>query len=590
MNAYGMARRLIMAALAGLAAVLLCYGVIAVAGRWALTAANTLSVALYIVLDAGQSYAHLIAWGAGLLAAVLVFLLLAPPAARPGDDGETQPGPSVLRHVAGALLMALVVAAGVLAGAVGGWIVGTPDWRDQISHTRWWLGDVTPPSVTVNVPSEVVRGNAAIAIATNDDGEHAITRIAIDGLDVPPAALFVLDTSRLLDGAHTVSVEVEDASRQRNRATASAVFRTETQWWMNDRTPPVITLTVPATVVQGIVTVGVASADEGEHSVTRVAIDGMPLPVASEVRIDTATLRDGEHTLTVEAEDASQQRNRAQKTAILRTDNLPPTLTLRLDPPIAAQGRTQLVAVRVSEPVSVLTATLQGRPLTLARAGDDYWAVLGVAAGAPPTATVLSFAAVDTVGHRTQVTATHAITLYTYPEEYLKGDSVDLPPEKEALLQYGASEIAALDKVFAGVSAEPLWQGRFGMPLVGRQTSPFAIRRSYNGGPLDSYHGGVDIAGSTGDPVAAANRGRVVLAEALKVRGGAVIIDHGLGVFSCYYHLSRINVKVGQVVEKGQTVGLVGTEGLSTGPHLHWELRVTGSAVDPLAWTQRQYP
>lgn len=589
MNRTEFVRRLVVAAVAGLAAVAVCYAIIALADRWALVAASTLSVVLHIVLDPNQGYAHLVAWGAGALAAALVFVT-ATPTSRSSDSEEARPGPSLLRQTAGALLMALVVAAGVLAGAIGGWVIATPDWREQIASTLWWLGDTTPPTVRVSVPTEVVRGNAAIAVAASDEGQHAITRITVDGFDVPPAALFVLDTSRLPDGQHTVSVEVEDASHQRNRALASAVFRSETQWWLNDRTPPVITLTAPITVVQGVITVGLQTADEGEHSVTRFTLDGAPLPIADQVRIDTATLPDGQHEIVVEAEDASLQRNRSTARAVIRTDNLPPTLTVRLDPPVVAQGTTQLLAVRVSEPVSVLTATLDGRPLTLARTGDEYWTVLGVAAGAPLSATVLSFGAVDAVGHHAQVTATRAITLFAYPEEYLKGDAVDLPPEKAALLQYGPAETAYLDQIFAAVTAEALWQGVFATPLQGRLTSPFAIRRSYNGGPLDSYHGGADIAGDMGAPVAAANRGRVVLAEDLKVRGGAVIIDHGLGVFSCYYHLSQINVKKGQLVEKKQIVGLVGSEGLSTGPHLHWEMRVTGSAVDPWVWTKRQYP
>jgi murein DD-endopeptidase MepM/ murein hydrolase activator NlpD len=100
----------------------------------------------------------------------------------------------------------------------------------------------------------------------------------------------------------------------------------------------------------------------------------------------------------------------------------------------------------------------------------------------------------------------------------------------------------------------------------------------------------MDIAGDTGAPVSASNRGKVVLAEDLKVRGGAVIIDHGMGVYSAYYHLSAIKVKKGQMVEKGQVVGLVGSEGLSTGPHLHWEMRVTGKAIEPKLWTQRTFP
>jgi murein DD-endopeptidase MepM/ murein hydrolase activator NlpD len=82
----------------------------------------------------------------------------------------------------------------------------------------------------------------------------------------------------------------------------------------------------------------------------------------------------------------------------------------------------------------------------------------------------------------------------------------------------------------------------------------------------------------------------VALAEELTVRGKVVIIDHGLGVYSSYYHLSEITVQVGQNVEPGDPIGKVGSTGLSTGCHLHWEIRVGGVYVDPLQWTQQVFP
>ena len=82
----------------------------------------------------------------------------------------------------------------------------------------------------------------------------------------------------------------------------------------------------------------------------------------------------------------------------------------------------------------------------------------------------------------------------------------------------------------------------------------------------------------------------MALAEPLTVRGNAVIIDHGLGVHSGYYHLSEISVQEGQQVKKGDVVGKVGDTGLATGPHLHWEIRVNGINVDPAQWTWQLIP
>jgi murein DD-endopeptidase MepM/ murein hydrolase activator NlpD len=80
------------------------------------------------------------------------------------------------------------------------------------------------------------------------------------------------------------------------------------------------------------------------------------------------------------------------------------------------------------------------------------------------------------------------------------------------------------------------------------------------------------------------------LAEPLQVRGKVVILDHGLGVFSGFWHLSQIDVEVGQVVGRGEKVGLVGSTGLSTGPHLHWEMRVHNVPVFPIQWTRQELP
>jgi murein DD-endopeptidase MepM/ murein hydrolase activator NlpD len=123
-----------------------------------------------------------------------------------------------------------------------------------------------------------------------------------------------------------------------------------------------------------------------------------------------------------------------------------------------------------------------------------------------------------------------------------------------------------------------------------RVTAPFGQRRSYAGGPVTSYHTGQDLGADKGTPVFAPITGTVALAEKLQVRGKAVLLDHGLGVFTGFWHLSQIDVEEGQVVGRGERVGLVGNTGLSTGPHLHWEMRVHNVPVHPTQWTRRAFP
>jgi murein DD-endopeptidase MepM/ murein hydrolase activator NlpD len=101
-----------------------------------------------------------------------------------------------------------------------------------------------------------------------------------------------------------------------------------------------------------------------------------------------------------------------------------------------------------------------------------------------------------------------------------------------------------------------------------------------------SAHAGEDFSAPPGSEVLAPAAGTVLLAESLFVRGNAVMLDHGSGVITGYWHLQKLNVESGQRVEAGQTLGEVGSTGLSTGAHLHWELRVRGVAVDPMQWVE----
>ena len=133
---------------------------------------------------------------------------------------------------------------------------------------------------------------------------------------------------------------------------------------------------------------------------------------------------------------------------------------------------------------------------------------------------------------------------------------------------------------FATASKEPLFSGPFTFPCKGKRTSNFGNRRTFNG-EVKSIHQGVDFRARTGTPIVTPNAGRVLLAKDFFFAGGMVAVDHGLGIISSYAHLSKIEVEPGQKVKKGQRVGKSGATGRSTGPHLHWAMRIDGVAVDP---------
>lgn len=122
----------------------------------------------------------------------------------------------------------------------------------------------------------------------------------------------------------------------------------------------------------------------------------------------------------------------------------------------------------------------------------------------------------------------------------------------------------------------------FTVPIPGAVGRNFGERRIFNGEPR-APHSGADLQAAAGTPVHATNRGRVALAKNLFFTGNTVIVDHGLGIISLYAHLSRIDVKSGEIVSNGQVVGLVGATGRVTAPHLHWGMRVQGARVDPFS-------
>lgn len=132
---------------------------------------------------------------------------------------------------------------------------------------------------------------------------------------------------------------------------------------------------------------------------------------------------------------------------------------------------------------------------------------------------------------------------------------------------------------------ERLWEGPFILPTVAAPvSSPYGVLSIYNG-VIRGFHRGADFAAPVGTPVKAANHGKVILADFLPLSGNAVLLDHGMGIITLYLHLSALNVKPGERVQKGDTVGLVGGTGVATGPHLHWGFRINGTYVDPLPWT-----
>jgi murein DD-endopeptidase MepM/ murein hydrolase activator NlpD len=218
--------------------------------------------------------------------------------------------------------------------------------------------------------------------------------------------------------------------------------------------------------------------------------------------------------------------------------------------------------------------------------GARWWAVIGVGALLAPGLYPVSVSYTPAGGgNATSVVASIGVVDRDFPVEY-----ITLDPQAAALLapEIVQGEIARRAAIFAGYTAQRMWSGAFVAPARGALSSLYGEGRSYNGGPVTDYHRGTDFIGGIGDPVYAAAAGRVVFTGALQVRGNAIMIDHGAGVFTAYHHLSSFSVNEGQAVASGQQIGAIGSTGLVTGPHLHWEVIVRGVEVDGELWLAGQ--
>jgi murein DD-endopeptidase MepM/ murein hydrolase activator NlpD len=153
------------------------------------------------------------------------------------------------------------------------------------------------------------------------------------------------------------------------------------------------------------------------------------------------------------------------------------------------------------------------------------------------------------------------------------------PPAAES--ERIAREAKRLASVFTQISPR-VWRGPFQAPVPGEATSSFGRLTVLNGSPR-GRHQGADFRAASGTPVLAPNAGRIVLAEDLYLSGNTIVIDHGLGMFSLLAHLSRIDLKAGGEVARGDVLGASGATGRVTGPHLHWALRMSEFSVDPLS-------
>jgi len=167
-----------------------------------------------------------------------------------------------------------------------------------------------------------------------------------------------------------------------------------------------------------------------------------------------------------------------------------------------------------------------------------------------------------------------------YEKETLKVDEAKVHLSEKNLKIAEAQTQEAMD-IYNTLTDTSYITTPFIAPINSKITSSFGKARIFNNA-LKGYHGGTDFRAKVGTPIGASNDGVVVLAKERFYAGGSVIIDHGQGIYTCYFHMSKFHVTKNEKIKKGQIIGLSGESGRVTGPHLHFSARVNGVQVDPM--------
>lgn len=268
--------------------------------------------------------------------------------------------------------------------------------------------------------------------------------------------------------------------------------------------------------------------------------------------------------------------------------NLPPgVINLDVSPADLGTGKTARIRLETTAASSVAVNFLDRATPVTALDPQHHIAFAPVPLGTVPGIYPMTVSVTDLMGVNNTVSFNIQINDGGYGAQY-----VTLPAEKLPLLTQAVedNEMSILQRLTTPYTPDRYFDGPMGLPAAAPMFSAFGAKRAYNGNPLDHYHTGSDFAGAPGTPIIAPAPGRVVLADTLNIRGTAVILDHGWGVYSLYAHMSERYVNLGDFVQAGTTLGAIGSTGRATGAHLHWEIWVSGVPVDPMQWVSQAFP
>jgi murein DD-endopeptidase MepM/ murein hydrolase activator NlpD len=260
---------------------------------------------------------------------------------------------------------------------------------------------------------------------------------------------------------------------------------------------------------------------------------------------------------------------------------------INLSPLPLVQGNTAVLKIETKQPAT-FSGSLNAMPLHFFQDPSGfYYALQGIHAMATPGLTQITINGTFDSGEVFSFSQMLLIKEGYFAEDPpLEVDPATIDPANTK------PEEDMVRVTTSGLTAERYWSGMFLLPV----DEPWCIkswygnRRSYNSGPYDFFHTGVDYGVCATFNIYSAADGVVVFAGPLTVRGNTTYIDHGQGVYTGYFHQKEIQVKTGDKVTAGQLIGQIGSTGRVTGPHLHWEVWVNGIQVEPLDWLETAYP
>lgn len=259
------------------------------------------------------------------------------------------------------------------------------------------------------------------------------------------------------------------------------------------------------------------------------------------------------------------------------------SILITVTPQQIFQGDIAVLKTSPSSFIKSLAYVQQGRtvPFMYDQSAHAHTAILGIDLDESPGAKEMHIKIVSSNGHELTKKISFTVLAKDFSTQHLS-----LPESKVTLssndLARHEQEQAIVDRIFTNTSSVKLRGTGFIQPVKGASDTPFGVRRFMNNKPRNS-HSGIDFKADQGAPVVASSDGIITYTGDHFFSGNSIFIDHGLGIITMYFHLSSILAKPGESVQKGAVIGRVGSTGRSTGPHLHWGMRINNQRVDPMA-------